>query len=45
MSYLISSVIANIFMEYFEKEALRKTLIKPESCFRYVDDTFDMKTQ
>ena len=26
----ISPVIANIFMEHFEKEALRKTLKKPE---------------
>ncbi|XP_018342267.1 PREDICTED: uncharacterized protein LOC108748544 [Trachymyrmex septentrionalis] len=36
----ISSVIANIFMEYFEKEALRKTPKKLEVWFRYVNDTF-----
>ncbi|XP_018349960.1 PREDICTED: uncharacterized protein LOC108753114 [Trachymyrmex septentrionalis] len=36
----ISPVIANIFMEHFEKEALRKTPKKPEVWFRYVDDTF-----
>ncbi|XP_018305550.1 uncharacterized protein [Mycetomoellerius zeteki] len=36
----ISLVIANIFMEHFEKEALRKTIKKPEVWFRYVDDTF-----
>ena len=36
----ISPVITNIFMEYFEKEALRKTSKKPEVWFRYVDDTF-----
>ncbi|XP_018339041.1 PREDICTED: uncharacterized protein LOC108746640 [Trachymyrmex septentrionalis] len=36
----ISPVIANIFMEYFEKEALRKTSKKPEVLFRYVDNTF-----
>jgi len=34
----ISPVIANIFMQHFEKEALRKTSKKPK--FRYVDDTF-----
>jgi len=36
----ISPVIANIFMEHFEKEALQKTPKKPEVWFRYVDDTF-----
>jgi len=36
----ISPVIANIFMEHFEKEALTKTPKKPEVWFRYVDDTF-----
>ncbi|XP_018309188.1 uncharacterized protein [Mycetomoellerius zeteki] len=39
MGSLISPVIANIFMEHFEKEALRKTPKKPEVRF-YVDDTF-----
>ncbi|XP_018367903.1 PREDICTED: uncharacterized protein LOC108764261 [Trachymyrmex cornetzi] len=32
----ISPVIVNIFMEHFEKEALRKTSKKPEVWFRYV---------
>ena len=36
----ISPVIANIFMEHFEKEALRKTFKKPKVWFHYVDDTF-----
>ena len=36
----ISPIIANIFMEHFEKEASRKTLKKPEVWFYYVDDTF-----
>ncbi|XP_018353098.1 PREDICTED: uncharacterized protein LOC108754932 [Trachymyrmex septentrionalis] len=36
----ISLVIANIFMEHFKKEALRKTPKKPEIWFHYVDDIF-----
>jgi len=36
----ISPVIANIFVEHFEKEALQKAPKKPEVWFRYVDDTF-----
>jgi len=36
----ISPIIANIFMEYFEKEVLKKTLKKSEVWFRYVDDIF-----
>ena len=36
----ISPVIANIFMEHFEKEALRKTTKKSKVWFRYIDDTF-----
>jgi len=38
--FLISLVIANIFVEHFEKEVLRKTFKKPEIWFRYVDDIF-----
>ena len=34
------SPVANIFIEHFEKEALRKILKKPEVWFRYVDNTF-----
>jgi len=36
----ISPVIADIFVEHFEKEALQKAPKKPEVWFRYVDDTF-----
>ncbi|XP_011050589.1 PREDICTED: uncharacterized protein LOC105143787 [Acromyrmex echinatior] len=35
-------IIANIFMELFEKEVLRKTSKKPKVLFRYIDDTFVM---
>ena len=40
MDFPISPVIANLFMEHFEKEAFRKTLKKSEVWFRYIDDTF-----
>ena len=36
MGSSISPIIANTFMEYFEKEAFKK----PEVWFRYVDNTF-----
>ncbi|XP_011858751.1 PREDICTED: uncharacterized protein LOC105556278 [Vollenhovia emeryi] len=36
----ISPIIANIFMEHFENEILKKALLKPSTWFRYVDDTF-----
>lgn len=36
----ISPIIANIFMEHFENETLRKARFKPSTWFRYVDDTF-----
>jgi len=48
MSLPISSVIANIFMEHFKKEVLRKTLKKPKVWFRFIDrfvDIRDMKTR
>ncbi|KAH0629830.1 hypothetical protein JD844_012244 [Phrynosoma platyrhinos] len=33
-------VIANLYMEHFEKQALETALKKPTTWFRYVDDTF-----
>ncbi|XP_011860821.1 PREDICTED: uncharacterized protein LOC105557975 [Vollenhovia emeryi] len=36
----ISPIIANIFMEHFENEILKKAPLKPSTWFRYVDDTF-----
>jgi hypothetical protein len=36
----LSSVIANLYMEDYEKAALESTPLKPCCCFRYVDDTF-----
>ncbi|XP_011862457.1 PREDICTED: uncharacterized protein LOC105559054 [Vollenhovia emeryi] len=35
----ISPIIANIFMEHFENEILKKAPLKPSKWFRYVDDT------
>ena len=36
----LSPVIANFFMEEFEKKAIEQAAHKPVCCFRYVDDTF-----
>jgi hypothetical protein len=35
----LSPVIANLFMEEFEKKALATATLKPGFWFRYVDDT------
>jgi len=40
MTSPISPVIANIFMEHFKKEALKKSFKKREGWFRYVNDTY-----
>jgi retron-type reverse transcriptase len=36
----LSPVIANFFMEDFEKKATEQVVLKPVCWFRYVDDTF-----
>jgi retron-type reverse transcriptase len=36
----LSPVIANFFMEDFEKKAIEQATHKPVCWFRYVDDTF-----
>ena len=45
MSSPISSVIANIFIEHFEKEALKKIFKKPEIWFLYKRYICDMETR
>ncbi len=36
----VSAVVANLYMEFFEEEALNSALVKPVLWKRYVDDTF-----
>ena len=40
MGYLISALVANLYMENFEKKALNTTSTPPRVWMRYVDDTF-----
>ncbi|GJQ68853.1 hypothetical protein Trydic_g6053 [Trypoxylus dichotomus] len=37
---LLSPIIANIFMEAFELEAIESSRMKPKCWYRYVDNTF-----
>ena len=36
----LSPIVANIYMEYFERKALETTPHPPSLCKRFVDDTF-----
>jgi hypothetical protein len=40
MGSLFSPVIANFYMDDYEKAALQPTFLKPRCWFGYVDDTF-----
>ncbi|GJQ78295.1 hypothetical protein Trydic_g8795, partial [Trypoxylus dichotomus] len=40
----LSPVIANIFMEAFEHEASESSRMTPKYWYRYVDDTFVIRT-
>ena len=40
MGSLLSPVLANIYMEYFEEMAFGSTSLKPSMWFRYIEDTF-----
>jgi hypothetical protein len=37
---LLTPVIANFYMEDYEREALESVPLKPRCWFRYVDNTF-----
>ena len=39
MGSLVSPIVANLYMKYFEREALH-TASTPRHWFRFVDDTF-----
>ncbi|XP_018574492.1 uncharacterized protein LOC108913427 [Anoplophora glabripennis] len=41
----LSPVLANIYIEAFEKKALESTTLKPKCWYRYVDDTFIISPQ
>ena len=36
----LSPMIANLYMEHFEEEALSTASVKPHTWLKYVDDTF-----
>ena len=45
MGYLVSPVVANLYTEHLEREALRSAPTPPKHWFRYVDDTFAIQEQ
>ena len=45
MDSLVSSIVANLYLEHLEREALRSAPTPPRDWFRYVDDTFVIQQQ
>ena len=45
MGSLVSPVVANLYMEHFEREALRFASYPPRYWFRFVDDTCIIQQQ
>ena len=45
MGSLVSPIVANLYMEHLETEALRSAPTPPRHWFRYVDDTFVIQQQ
>jgi hypothetical protein len=40
MGFPLTPIVANIYMEFFEQQALELASTKPDIWLRYVDDTF-----
>ena len=45
MGSLVSPIVANLYMEHFERKALRSAVNSPRYGFRFVDDTWVIQQQ